>query len=76
MIIHFMNTPFIQDGATPLHVASQEGHLPVVTILLEAGSSITAITKVSTNRNVPVEQRLFYRIVGYTATHVRISRHF
>ncbi len=60
MIIHFMNTPFIQNGATPLHVASQEGHLPVVIILLEAGSSIIAVNNVSTNRNVALEQRLFY----------------
>ncbi len=79
MIIHFMNIPFIQNGATPLHVASQEGHLPVVTILLDAGASVRPVTNVSSNKNVALEQSLIcllYAIFSHTATLVCISRHF
>ncbi len=68
MIIHFMSTPFIQDGFTPLHVASQKGHSSVVTILVTAGASVRAVTNVSTNRNVALEQWLIYLLYELLAT--------
>ena len=37
----------VQDGASPLYMASQEGHSDVVDILLEAGADVhQATTKV------------------------------
>ncbi len=37
----------LQEGATALHLASQDGHGNVVTILLESGSDIHAVAEVS-----------------------------
>ena len=37
----------IQEGYTPLHNASQEGHDGIVEILLQAGASVDLQTKVS-----------------------------
>ena len=34
----------VQDGASPLYVASQEGHSGVVDILLEAGADVHLTT--------------------------------
>ena len=39
----------LQDGRSPLHMASQEGHLDVVKTLIEAGANINQVTKVSTH---------------------------
>ena len=38
MHLHGMIIHFPQDGATPLSVASQEGHEEVVRVLLESGA--------------------------------------
>ena len=38
---------YIQEGYTPLHNASQEGHDRIVEILLQAGASVDLQTKVS-----------------------------
>ena len=39
----------LQDGLSPLHMASQEGHLDVVKALIEAGANINQANKVSTH---------------------------
>ena len=39
----------MQNGWSPLHVASQEGHLDVVRTLIEAGANIDQADKVSTH---------------------------
>ena len=39
----------LQDGLSPLHMASQKGHLDVVKTLIEAGANINQANKVSTN---------------------------
>ena len=39
----------LQDGRSPLHTASQEGHLDVVKTLIEAGANIDQANKVSTH---------------------------
>lgn len=36
-----------KQGVTPLHLASQEGHTDMVTLLLEKGSNIHVATKVT-----------------------------
>ena len=38
--------PLTQDGATPLYVASQEGHSDVVNILIRNGADINLATNV------------------------------
>ena len=37
----------LQDGSSPLQMASQEGHLDVVKTLIEAGANIDQANKVS-----------------------------
>ena len=39
-------TMCIQDGACPLHIASQEGHDRVVNMLLQAGATVDLQSKV------------------------------
>lgn len=39
-----------KQGVTPLHLASQEGHTDMVTLLLEKGANIHVATKVTHNR--------------------------
>ena len=39
----------LQDGRSPLYMASQEGHLDVVKTLIEAGANIDQANKVSTH---------------------------
>jgi hypothetical protein len=43
-----------QDGATPLSVAAQNGHLPVVRALVDAGADKNAKDKVGERREVDV----------------------
>ena len=38
----------LQDGLSPLHMASQEGHLDVMKTLIEAGANIHQADKVRT----------------------------
>ena len=40
-------TLFVQDGATALHVACQEGHLRVAECLLDAKSDLNLLSNVS-----------------------------
>ena len=39
----------LQDGRSPLYMASQQGHLDVVKTLIEAGANINQVDKVSTH---------------------------
>ena len=41
------NVLYLQDGATPLYMASQEGHLPVVECLIGAKADVNHHKKVS-----------------------------
>ena len=59
MVLHrgdFFCTTFLfcllQTGATPLKVASQEGHVHVVKLLLQGGASIDKRTKVMIIKSV------------------------
>ena len=38
----------LQDGASPLHIASQEGHVDVCTLLIERGANLNSQDKVGT----------------------------
>ena len=42
----------IQDGTTPLIIATQEGNLPIVAALLERGANVEAANKVHPQRGV------------------------
>ena len=39
----------LQDGLSPLYMASQKGHLDIVKTLIEAGANINQAVKVSTH---------------------------
>ena len=43
-----MMTFVLQDGWSPLHIASFNGHLDIVRALIEAGASISQANKVGT----------------------------
>ena len=38
----------LQDGFSPLHIASQKGHVDVCTLLIERGANLNSQTKVGT----------------------------
>ena len=38
----------LQDGASPLHIASQKGHVDVCTLLIERGANLNSQDKVGT----------------------------
>ena len=41
-----MMTFILQDGMSPLHLASNEGHLDTVKVLIEAGANVNQANKV------------------------------
>ena len=43
----------LQEGATALHLASQDGHVTTVQLLVEAGASLDAQTNVSCYPDTP-----------------------
>ena len=43
------NVLYLQDGATPLYIACQNGHLPVVERLIAAKADVNRQRKVSSN---------------------------
>ena len=56
----------LQDGLSPLHMASQEGHLDVVKTLIQAGANIHQADKVRTQtylcmRSKPVINMYLYK---------------
>ena len=42
----FMLILFFKNGVTPLYVASQNGHLEIVQVLLQEGANMNALTDV------------------------------
>ena len=46
--VRMLSPPHIQSGATPLYIASQNGHKDVVTILLRNGADVNLRFKVRT----------------------------
>ena len=57
-----MMTFVLQDGWSPLHVASFNGHLDIVRALIEAGASISQANKVGTVLvNQPGNERACYK---------------
>ena len=47
VITHFLSILYIQDGATPLYMASQDGHTTTVDVLLRNGADPNIATNVS-----------------------------
>jgi hypothetical protein len=45
-----LSSPVLQDGWTPLHIASDNGHLEVVRLLLDQGADMEATIKVGAVR--------------------------
>lgn len=57
-----------KQGVTPLHLASQEGHADMVTLLLEKGANIYAATKVLRAGPSPPASRPPARLAAYAPT--------
>ena len=49
MILYYMICYFLQDGYTPIHLASRCGHVQVVEKLLSLGADFNVVNKVSVN---------------------------
>lgn len=64
-----------KQGVTPLHLASQEGHTDMVTLLLEKGSNIHVATKVTLNqRHTTVGEWYPVRDKAWCGNDVTLSR--
>ena len=48
-----MMTFLLQDGCSPLHLASDEGHLDIVKTLIEAGANVNQANEVCTVGRYP-----------------------
>ena len=51
----------LQNGESPLYMASQNGHLDVVKTLIQAGANINQVTKVSTH--IPTCASLLFKVI-------------
>ena len=49
-ILYYMICHFLQNGNTPIHLASRYGHVQVVEKLLSSGADVNVVDKVSVNR--------------------------
>ena len=49
-ILYYMICYFLQDGDTPIHLASSGGHVEVVEKLISSGADVNVVNKVSVNR--------------------------
>lgn len=47
MYVSLIPSTLMQEGVTALHLACQEGHRDVVSVLLALGADVQALTKVS-----------------------------
>ena len=52
-VVYFHVTVNLQEGATALHMASQNGHVTTVQLLVEAGASLDVQTNVSCYPDTP-----------------------
>lgn len=46
LLTYFLSCPTLQNGITPLHIASRRGNVMMVRLLLDRGAQIDAKTKV------------------------------
>jgi len=49
-ILYYMMYYYLQYGYTPIHLASNDGHVQVVEKLISSGADVNVVNKVSVNR--------------------------